>query len=654
MRRSSPNGILATLAPLRGARDRRKPGSSFRAGVLAVLVTASACGDDGGGGGRRPAIDDSREPCADVNPLREVYFGDLHVHTRYSFDAYLQDVRGTPEDAYAFARGTPLTLPPLDASGEGTVEVEIDRPLDFAAVTDHAEYLGEIDACTDPSSPVYDGTFCTDTRAGSGLVEYGSRLNLADPDRLPLCDDADCLGRARDAWQRIQDAAEDAYDRTAACTFTSFVAYEWSSALDLSNLHRNVMFRSAAVPELPTSYYETNEPRRLWDRLERDCLERTPGCDVMAIPHNTNWSNGRMFIPEYPGRNEAAFAARRAAFEPILEVYQHKGDSECTRGLAGILGDVDELCDFEKLRLPPFEDCGDGIGSGGTVNSGCVSQLDFLRGILIEGLKERIRIGVNPYPLGVIASTDSHNATPGAVDERDYVGHFGILETDLQNQLTQTIPGGPRASPGGLVAVWAEANNREALFDAMRRRETYGTSGPRISVRFFGGTDLPEDLCDGSDFVARADDAGVPMGGELPATDAAPRFAVLAMKDPGTDARPGTDLERIQIVKGSLAPGGEPRVDVYDVAGEEQTDPIDPATCTPETGSASLCAVWTDPDHDPEAHAFYYVRVLEQPTCRWSVYRCAELPEDERPEACGVLPTSIRERAWTSPIFVSP
>lgn len=642
--------------------DRRVMNRNASLGLLAALAAPLAlvgCGGDDGDGGR-PMVPDDREPCAERNPRRDVFFGDLHVHTRLSFDAYLNEVRGTPADAYAFAQGAPLRLPPLDASGEGTVEVQIDRPLDFAAVTDHAEYLGEIDACTDPGSPIFDTTFCMDFRAVEGqLVPFGGRLNLPNPDRFPICDDVDCRELAVGPWRRTQEAAEAAYDRTSACSFTTFVGYEWSSALNLSNLHRNIIFRSAAVPDLPTSYFETGAPEGLWRRLEEDCRDGIRGCDVISIPHNTNWSNGRMFLPEYPeDADEAAFAARRASFEPILEVYQHKGDSECSPGLSGILGDVDELCAFEKLRLPPFDQCGEGqVGSGGTVNAGCVSQRDFLRGILVEGLREEARIGVNPFPLGVIASSDTHNATPGEVTEADYVGHFGSLGTVLETQFNTIVPGGPRASPGGLVAIWAEENSRGALFDAMKRRETYGTSGPRISVRFFGGWDLPEDLCDDGGFVPRADDAGVPMGADLPAAprpDAVPRFAVLAAKDPGTDERPGTDLERIQIIKGSLAPDGTARVDVFDVAGAAATDDVDPATCVPPSGSASLCTVWSDPDHDPADRAFYYVRVTEQPTCRWSVYRCAQFPEDARPEVCDELPTSIRERAWTSPIFRSP
>lgn len=642
------------------AMERRRARHAALLSLLAIPI--AACGDDDGGG---DGPVDTREACADRNPLRNVYWGDLHVHTRFSFDAYLNDVRGTPADAYAYAKGAPITLP--DETGAQTIEVQIDRPLDFAAVTDHAEYLGEVSACSDPSSPVYDGQFCTDFRSDpdNALVRVGGNLNLPDPMRFDVCDDFDCLARAEDAWRREQEAAEAAYDRTSACTFTSFVAYEWSSARGLSNLHRNVLFRSARVPTLPTSYYEENEPEGLWAALRRDCLDGLPGCDVMSIPHNTNWSNGNMFVPEYPeGVDEAEFARERAELEPLLEMFQHKGDSECENGLGGVLGDVDELCRFEKLRDPPFPDCGDGTGAGGTINVGCVSRLDFLRGILLEGLREEARIGVNPYPLGVIASTDTHNATPGAVQESDYVGHFGSLETDLLVRLTIDVPGGPRANPGGLVAVWAEENSREAIFDAMRRKETYGTSGPRIGVRFFGGHDLPEDLCDRADLVETGYADGVPMGGALPAPDgdAAPRFAVLATRDPGTERFPGSPLQRAQIIKGWIDGEGQSRVEVVDVAGGENGATVNPDTCEPEgEGADTLCTVWTDPDFDPSERAYYYVRVLENPVCRWSARACQLIPPDdtsdraERARAnCENLPTTIQERAWTSPIFYSP
>src|SRR5690606_9303179 len=266
----------------------------------------------------------------------------------------------------------------------GARTVALDRPLDFAAVTDHGEYLGEVAACKDPDSPAYTTELCIGLREGdvSALVELGLNLGSKNPVRPAICELIDCASELDGAWTRTQDAAEAAYDRSAACGFTSFVAYEWSGTKSLSNLHRNVIFRSERVPSIPTSHFEEPDFWGLWRALKRDCIDGMNGCDVLAIPHNTNWSNGNMFVVEYPEGDEVELAGLRAELEPLVEVFQHKGDSECTNGLT--FGEPDELCEFEKLRTDDFEDCLDGTGSLGMVNNGCVSRLDFVRGILNE------------------------------------------------------------------------------------------------------------------------------------------------------------------------------------------------------------------------------------------------------------------------------
>jgi hypothetical protein len=458
-------------------------------------------------------------------------------------------------------------------------------------------------------------------------------------------------------WQRVQDAAEQAYDRTSACEFTSLVAYEWSGSRELSNLHRNVIFRTRDVPALPVSHFEAPTAPELWTRLQSECLDGLPGCDVLAIPHNSNLSNGNLFVPEAPSAPDAAAHARvRADLEPLLEVFQHKNDSECMNGIGG-LGDPDELCDFEKLRVAPVEDCGDGTGSRGMLGLGCVSRRDFFRGILLAGLQEERRLGVNPFRLGAIASTDTHNGTPGAVDEPTYAGHFGVREGDPVARLTGAVPAGPRNSPGGLVAVWAEENSREAIFDALRRREVYGTSGPRIAVRMFAGWDLPDDLCDRPDLVDVADARGVPMGGALPRppAGAAPRLLVAAERDPGTAELPGTPLQKIQVIKGWLDPAGDGHIAVFDLVAADTLATLDEATCTADgAGADALCGVWTDDDYDPALPTFYYARVLEDPTCRWSARDCLALPAADRPPVCDDLPRAIQERAWTSPVWAPP
>ncbi len=610
-----------------------------RAALLASLALP-ACADD-----PPRSYDDPREPCADHNARRNLYFGDLHVHTAYSFDAWISDVRTDPAGAYRFARG------------ETVAGRELARPLDFAAVTDHSEYLAEVDGCTTPGSAVHDTARCVAFRADApgALVQFGLGLDKEDPARFAdLCGPGglDCPAGAAAVWSRVQAAAEQAYDRSAACEFTTLVAYEWSGSRMLANLHRNVIFRTKDVPALPITHFEAPSAAELWSRLQSECREGLPGCDVLAIPHNSNWSNGNLFVPE-ASSDPAALARLRADLEPLLEVYQHKGDSECMNGVGA--GEPDELCDFEKLRSPPFDDCGDGVGAQGILARGCVSKLDYLRGVLLAGMQEEARVGVNPYRLGVIASTDTHNGTPGDVAEPTYRGHFGSREADAAARLTAVVPAGPRNSPGGLVAVWSEENSREASFDALRRREVYGTSGPRIAVRMFAAWDLPEDLCTRADHVDVADERGVPMGGLLSPgpKDGAPRLVVAAERDAGAQGQPGTPLQRVQIVKGWLDAAGVGHIAVFDVASAGTDASVDLDTCEPRgAGADALCGVWRDPQYDPSQPSFYYARVLEDPTCRWSWRDCLSLPTAERPKACDELPRTIQERAWTSPIWV--
>jgi hypothetical protein len=640
-----------------------------RCAVLTALAAAPFLLLGGCDGGRDPGEDGGPVPvdCADHNPLRNLYFGDLHVHTAYSFDAYVFEVRATPRDAYRFARGEPLALPPLDAAGEGTQTLRLERPLDFAAVTEHSEFIGEVEACLTPGSFGFDSLACREFRAGGpvGQALIGVETAAWMPRRLAeICGDdgGECSSPAAAVWSRIVDAAEEAYDRSPACSFTTFVAYEWTANTDVSTRHRNVIFRGNAVP-FPTSYMEQPAIHGLWAELQAGCLDAGDGCDVLTIPHNSNESNGHIFTVEYPGAtspdDERRQAAFRAEIEPLMEIYQHKGDSECLNGVSGILGAPDELCNFEKRRLPPFEDCGDEPGSGGLIGGGCVSRLDYARGALLAGLQEVERIGVNPLRLGLLASTDTHNGTPGAVDEPDFLGHRGSEDDLPEKRLGGSRRAGPSFSPGGLTAVWAEENSRDAIFAALRRREVYGTSGPRIAVRVFGGWDLEDGLCGDPHLIEKGYQQGVPMGATLPprAASRAPGFIVSALRDAGTATRPGTALQRIQIVKGWVA-GGEAHQAVFDVAGDPDNGArVDPETCERQgPGFDSLCAQWRDPDFEPAQPAFYYARVVENPSCRWTAHQCKSLPAGERPASCDdpALPRDVQERAWTSPIWYQP
>jgi hypothetical protein len=648
----------------------KRDGLRKRVLLLAVAWLAIAviggCGEDQVRTSPAPPLPTpvAEAPCPQRNPLRNVYFGDLHVHTTYSFDAHLWDTHTTPDDAYHFARGAPLALPPLDAEGHGTRTVQLERPLDFTAVTDHSEFLGEVETCITPGSPTYDSADCQQFRADSNnsFTQLGIQMTASKPTRdVHICgsDGSICRSAAGDVWEHVQEAAAAAYDR---CNFTSFVAWEYSRSAGGSTMHRNVIFRSANVP-FPISTFEEPTPQGLWRELKASCIDAGTGCDVLAIPHNSNESNGRMFFVEYPGAvtvaDQQAQAQFRSEMEPLVEVYQHKGASECFNGLSGILGATDEQCEFERRRPAPVQDCGDATGQLGAADAGCVSRLDYVRGALLAGLKEEDRLGVNPYRLGFVGSTDTHNGTPGFTDEWAWQGHQGANDAppDVLLGYGNFASRGVIFSPGGLAGVWAEENSRTSLFDALRRKETFATSGTRLSVRVFGGWNLPAGLCEDPNMVATGYQTGVAMGSMLtarPADATGPDFVISALRDPGTTAHPGTPLQRLQVIKGWIV-NGEQHQQVYDVAGTPDTGAsVDLATCTPQgSGADSLCTVWHDPDFDPALHAFYYVRVLENPSCRWNTWRCNALPPEQRPPSCDdpKVPKTIQERAWSSPIW---
>jgi hypothetical protein len=643
--------------------------------LLGLLMCVSGCTEDAdppvtGAPPEDRAYTEEREPCADFNPVRNLYFGALHVHTSLSFDAWSWDIYSGPEDAYRFAKGEAIALPPLDGSGQGTRTVQLEHPLDFVAVTDHAEFFAEVEACVTAGSEAYDSSLCTLYREGTdeGMIAISAPLAMSNPVRSQvICgpDGIDCPAVAESVWKRVRDAAEGVYDRSSVCSFTAFAGYEYTELAN--NLHRNVIFRNENVPDLPVSYIDQPTPEGLWVELKRTCLDSVEDCDVLAIPHNSNLSSGKMFYAEVAGaestQEEREIAALRSEMEPLVEIFQHKGDSECRNGLSGILGQPDELCGFEKLNEADVDDCGDGTGAFRVMGMGCLSRWDFVRNALLGGLREEERLGVNPYRLGMIGGTDTHNATPGAVVEEQFYGHVGRGEDTVEERLAPRgfNPKGIITNPGGLAAVWAEENSRDAIFDAMQRREVYGTSGPRITVRLFGGWEFSNTLCQEPDFVEVGYEQGVPMGGDLPVQPAAataPRFAVLAMREPDLAARPGTDLQRIQIVKGWMTSDQELSQKVYDVAGDPDNGAgVDLQTCkTTGEGADTLCAVWTDPEFDPTQRTFYYARVVENPTCRWSTFQCLGVAPEERPDTCSdpSIAKTIQERAWSSPIWYTP
>lgn len=615
----------------------------------------------GSAGLERPLFQNTkaRSRCSDYRLIRSPFFGDLHVHTSLSMDAFLGgNILNDPREAYRFARGDSLGIAPYDSAGNPVYEVQLRRPLDFAAVTDHAEFFGEVRICNTPGHPGYDSPECQSLRVlspASPQIWFGALLPL-QPSRFGFCgpDEQNCLDMAATVWEDVQAAAEEGYDRSPDCELTTFIGYEWSGTPGGANLHRNVLFRNEDVPELPTSYLDAPTPELLWSALEADCLEAGGSCDTLAIPHNSNLSLGRMFLPENSDGSplSSTDAARRAALEPLVEIIQTKGSSECRTGV----GTTDELCDFELMRQ-----AGLAVFPG---QAAPFSPSAFVRNSLQEGLRVQEEIGANPFKLGFVGGTDTHNSTAGLVDEEGFQGHTGALDSSLPGRLAVVDN-----NPGGLTVIWAEENSRDALFDALERREVYATSGTRPVVRFFGSFLYPESLCRLPIFNHLGYILGVPMGGDLEtpgqiARYRAPRFAVSALKDPGTPERPGRQLQRIQIIKGWVE-DGTVHEEVYEVAG----DPIGNAEVGPAgepigLGFDSLCAVWEDPDFDPERPAFYYARVLENPSWRWSTRQChaagidCSEPSEVPPEleACCAqdIPTTIQERAWTSPIWYSP
>ncbi len=652
----------------------RHQSREWHAWLLVVLLSLAGCGlipESPGseewtppGGPAHAQSLAPRESCADREPLRRPFFGDLHIHTGYSMDARSADTVLTPDDAYRFATGEPIDLAPLDARGRGTRQIRIDRALDFAAVTDHAEWMGEVEVCTDSDTPGYDTGSCRIFRGEEdswlawlfgvegndarivGVVGIGGRNGeVCGPGSTA------CRRATKSVWDRTREAAERFYDRSSECRFTTFSGWEYSRSPGRSKVHRNVLFRNENVPELPISWMDTPTEQQLWQRLHERCLDLDVGCDVIAIPHNPNLSNGNMFHVGYrdlPLAQQQEQADLRASLEPLVEMMQIKGESECANGMYGVNGGADELCGFEKVRgigANSPEDCEEGTGQGALKSEGCTSRLDFVRYALIEGLREGRRIGVNPYKLGFVGGTDTHNATPGAVRESSYAGADGTEDADATSRLASAPDGSPRfdkeiaRNPGGLAGIWAEENSRDALFDAMRRRETFATSGPRISPRFFGSWQLPGGICDRKDLAEQGYAHGVPMGGDLSASRdgvGAPKFVVAATGDPGTPERPGGLLQAAQIIKGWVGPSGQFHQAVYDVAGTmDNGATVDLTDCQVSgPGYTSICGVWRDPDFDPARAAVYYARIVENPSCRWSWWQCLEFLPEERPSGC--------------------
>ncbi|MBT4519477.1 MAG: DUF3604 domain-containing protein, partial [Halieaceae bacterium] len=508
--------------------------------------------------------DQLTEPCNQQYPHNKAWFGALHVHTTASYDASAFGTITTVDDAYAYARGRPTPLRLRDDPPGYTAPIlQISSPLDFMGVTDHAEGLGEKQLCYSPDSTAYGALVCRLFRGELRLpvdetlqpIIRMATLAIFGKDRSArICgeDGALCQRQSQRVWQDNQRGTEAWLDRSSNCEFTTFHAYEYTLAEEASNLHRNIVFKSEVVPPSIISAKEAPKPEQLWQWLDQVCIQGSSGCDALVIPHNSNWSSGRMWFPisaaDKPLAEQQRLARLRERLEPLVEIMQVKGDSECRNGIASVLGRPDEFCNFEKLR-PASEviaDCGETVGRGGMMLSGCVSRYSFVRYALTAGLAEHQKLGINPFRLGIVAASDNHNGLPAAGQEKGSLGSHG-MDRSPRHRLTGNLEvpgdiatGSPvRYNPGGIAGVYARENSRAALFEAMQRRETFGTSGPRIKPRLFAGWTLDENLCQSDQQLELAYRDGVPMGANLPlprdASPQSPVFMASATRDP----RPG-------------------------------------------------------------------------------------------------------------------
>ena len=621
---------------------------------------------------------------------RRAFYGDLHVHTEYSFDGYAMGTQATPYDAYRFAKGEAITNP-------GGFDMQLSRPLDFYAVTDHAMFLGLAKASAETVTEFSKNDFAApyhglndphnyDTDFLSMIKRLGTFANFLPSAvgslRSGDIDRDEVLGVIRSAWEDIIAAADEHNDPG---NFTSFVAYEYTaSTQDMGNLHRNVIFKgSDRLPREPFSRFHSVNPEDLWDWMDE---LRTMGVESLSIPHNSNGSNGQMFkLEDWAGDPlDDAYAEQRMRNEPVVEITQVKGTSETHP----LLSTRDEFAGFEIM---PYRVATNALSA---VNG------SYAREALLNGLAIEQAGGENPYKFGFIGSSDTHSGA-AAIEEDNYVSKLGLLSSEAVQRgsvpytgldaqtfywgsrvlaVTNPSPRGgagyskingevyidgatPTFGASGLAAAWAEENTRDSLYAAFRRKEVFATSGPRIQIRFFAGANLDESMMSSPDGIDRAYEAGVTMGADLQLAETGegvPKFLIMASADPSS-----APLQRLQVIKGWVDEAGQTHEDVIDVACAKgaAVDPetkrcpdngarVDISSCAinPETGAAQLSALWSDPEFDPQTRAFYYARVIENPTCRWSTWDAIRAGVEPRPD----LAKTLQERAWSSPINIVP
>lgn len=575
----------------------------------------------------------------------ELLWGDTHLHTSYSFDAFtLGNATADPDTAYRFARGLPVIHPGHRA------RVRIDRPLDFLVVADHAEGLGAMAELAAGNPLLVDNERGERWRrmlvAGELNAVFAEIVALGTdhPEEIAFLNDDKVF---RSAWAHIAETADRHNDPG---NFTAFAGWEWTSTPGGLNLHRIVFSPDGgdkAVRYLPFSLNDSEKPRDLWKWLASTADE--VGTDFIAIGHNSNLSNGRFFpLVDEDGRAiDVEYAQLRSRWEPVEEVTQYKGDSETHP----LLSPSDEFADFERYRH---------LLDGGPLEH---VEGSYARSGLVRGMQIEAGIGVNPYKFGMIGATDSHTGLASA-EEGNFLGKYA-QDSIPETKARETVPGsvGWDASAMGFAAVWATANTRRAIFEAFRRREVYATTGPRIQLRFFGGWDFQTRDVQAQNLAALGYEKGVPMGGDLAGAPngKAPSFLISAVKDP-LDG----NLDRVQVIKGWVAADGSAREHIYDVAWSDDRNPDNEGRLSPvgntvsittgtydnSIGATELTTVWTDPDFDPDLRALYYVRVLQIPTPRHTLFDTIALQQP--PEAAGGHASVIQERAYSSPIWYTP
>jgi hypothetical protein len=743
------------------------------ASVLAGCGSSSAPLTQGGGvssgdtGGNAPPV--STLTCSDsVAGRKQAYFGDLHVHTNYSLDAYFFNAINGPREAYRFAKGEPAGLPAGDTDPYTLGQtVQLDRPLDFTAVTDHAEFLGGWFYACEGNGLLGSLGLPRDANPACAAVGNEIRSNI----KGIITGDAPLTVRLLRAstvqavttippWLDMKRITDEEY---LPCSFTTLQAYEYTAHRGNQMNHRNVIFLGSNIPQdvFPSTTADNllttnniNDDWRLFDYLRSECTDRA-GCEVLTIPHNSNLSSGRMFLPREAstgvplGRDgqplTEADARLRLSMDRAVELTQHKGSSECSLGLeAGRLHGEEDACDFELAKnvcrggpddpascaqfctgaetdpafcnvraYPAASDICQIVApnDGSGPSKGCAAPLDMARNALAEGLAIKQNLnGVNPYRFGFVAGTDTHNGTPGNVDEKGWPGHGGVLDNEPKEQLGAWFcddaaqdPANPgnctnrtfldpwRAyNPGGVTGVWAEENTREQIWHGIHRGETFGTSGPRMRIRTIATWDKPPaDICNrlaaGDNPVDTGELAGARMGGDLSprGSNERPWIVAWAMQDPGGD-EPGNPLQRLDIIKSWVGADGEPKVKNFSGVAKTSAPVGLPSheDCSVDPGQhpEQLCAVWQDSEFSPTQDALYYARALEVPSCRWSTHMCTAkhaecglidpangmFPEASGMrgyEGCCVIEgepgsfrgrstfSTIEERAWASPIW---